>query len=386
MCKIFRVFIFLIELFVAYMFAVFIKIFRPSMRNVWIISERGDDARDNGYFFYKYMTDKHPTQKILFVISKNSADYKKVGSIGKTVEYNSFRHYLFYALACVRISSNAWGGDLPRTDYFQKLKFLLGKKKKFCCLQHGITKDYMPELFASNLKVDLLICGAKPEFDYINGYFGHSEGVVQYTGFARFDNLHNLKCKNQILIMPTFRKWIKTEKDGEDFFNCWNKILNSKKLIDYLDKTNYEIIFYPHYMIQKYINCFESLSGKIHIASFDRYDVQKLLKESKLLVTDFSSVFFDFAYMNKPMIYYQFDRERYIKEHYDFTKGYFNYDTMGFGPIIFSEDKLIDQIIQYIKNDMHVDKTYQQRISGFFPLKDTHNCDRIFSAISNMIK
>lgn len=44
-----------------------------------------------------------------------------------------------------------------------------------------------------------------------------------------------------------------------------------------------------------------------------KYDVQQLLKESLLLITDYSSVFFDMMYMNKPVIFYQFDENQYRK-------------------------------------------------------------------------
>lgn len=54
------------------------------------------------------------------------------------------------------------------------------------------------------------------------------------------------------------------------------------------------------------------LSKEIEIAKFKDYDVQQLLIELRILITDFSSVFFDFAYMKKPVIYYQFDRDKYI--------------------------------------------------------------------------
>ena len=104
------------------------------------------------------------------------------------------------------------------------------------------------------------------------------------------------------------------------------------------------------------------------------------------MVTDFSSVFFDFAYMGKPVIYYQFDRERYIREHYDFTKGYFSYDAMGFGPVCFDAENLIKQIEASIQSGFAQEQAYADRTEQFFPLRDTQNCDRIYNAIQKMLK
>lgn len=49
------------------------------------------------------------------------------------------------------------------------------------------------------------------------------------------------------------------------------------------------------------------------------------------MVTDYSSVAFDFAYMKKSLVYAQFDREAFF-EGQTYDEGYFNYETDGFGP------------------------------------------------------
>lgn len=380
----------LLELWIAYICAFFLKRFCPTYRNIWIVSERGDDARDNGYFFYKYLKEKHPEINAWYVISGSSADCPRIEELGNRIEYNSFRHYIMYALCEVRISSSVWGGDLPTADYCHKMGRLFVEKKLVVFLQHGIIKDCMPLLFRENVRLDLFVCGAKPEYEYVRDNFGHPNGVIQYTGLARFDNLYNAKTKRQILIMPTFRKWLQGKADSEvlesEYIENWNAVLNDERLVNALEDNNLELIFYPHYVMQRYVHLFHACSERIHIAKFKDYDVQQLLIESKLLITDFSSVFFDFGYMEKPVIYFQFDRKRYISEHYDYTKGYFDYDSMGFGPVMVSKDRLIDEMLQTFYRQFSVTDKYQKRMAVFFPLKDRHNCNRIFAAISGLFK
>ena len=72
---------------------------------------------------------------------------------------------------------------------------------------------------------------------------------------------------------------------------------------------------------------FESGSDRITIASKETQDVQKLLMDCALLVTDYSSVFFDVAFLRKPVVYYQFDEEEFRKYHYQ--KGYFDFRDHG---------------------------------------------------------
>ena len=61
------------------------------------------------------------------------------------------------------------------------------------------------------------------------------------------------------------------------------------------------------------------------VHSFENYDVQKLMIECDMMITDYSSVQFDFAYMKKPILLYQFDREAYQSGHQG--KGYFDPDN-----------------------------------------------------------
>lgn len=387
MKRIFRVLKYCIKFFISYIFAFFIKIFCRSKRNIWLISERGTDARDNGYFFYKYLKEKHPEQIVFYIIKKSSVDAKKIAT-EDIIEPDTFKHFVYFALSRVRISTHAWGGDIPFNDYYKKSGFFKHSRKVFIFLKHGIIKDFLPQHCYGEEYPNIYVCGAKPEYDYVKEKFGYPKGVVQYLGLARFDNLLNTKVKNQILFMPTFRKWLQklTPEDfkKEEYYKFWQNVIASPDIIKLLEENDINLIFYPHYEMQPYINLFKTDCHRIIIADFDHFDVQTLLKESKLLVTDFSSVFFDFGYMQKPVIYYQFDREHYIKGHYDFTKGYFSYDDNGFGDVAFDENQLIYSIKKIISNNFILEQKYKNRIDEFFPLKDSENCNRIYRSIINL--
>ena len=56
----------------------YVKIFHINHPEVWLISERGDDARDNGYAFYEYMKKNHPEIAFKYIISKKSQDFNRI--------------------------------------------------------------------------------------------------------------------------------------------------------------------------------------------------------------------------------------------------------------------------------------------------------------------
>lgn len=344
----------------------------------WTICERGTDARDNGYWFYKYMKENHPEQKVYYIIDKASVDSCKVKP--DMIQPGSVKSYWALATAQKHISSH-YASGFPIIS--PKLFRLCGLDRRFYFLQHGIIKNDLTFLYHKNAPMKLFVCGAKPEYAYILRRYGHPPQTVCYTGLARFDQLHNINCKNQILVMPTWRAYIGTEDDFKksDYYICWQSFLNNDRLREYLEATGTQLIFYVHYGMQKFTDSFQVSSDMVKLATFDEYDVQTLLKESSVLITDYSSVCFDFAYMKKPMVFYQFDENEFFQNHYG--RGYFDYRTMGFGEVCANESQAVESLLKICNNHMQMEQKYMDRVSGFFPLYDANNCQRIYDAITN---
>ena len=361
--------------FLYFITLLYVKIFRVDNSDIWLLSERGVDARDNGWHFYNYLKKCHPEIKVKYIIDKKSADIDRIKEEDR-VQYRSLKHYIYFLTAGKLISTHIMGYS-PEFSLFWRLdkKTLVKTAGKRVMLQHGITKDYIEMMTSKVSKLDTFICGAKPEYDYILQNYGYDESVVKYTGFARFDALKD-ESKNQILVMPTWRKYLKYENNFKEtkYYKAWQSFLNNPELIKYLEKNKTTLIFYPHYEMQKFISDFSVKSKNIVLAKIKDYDVQQLLKESKLLITDYSSVFFDFSYMKKPVIYYQFDQEEYRKGHYE--NGYYDYEKDGFGPVVKKEQNLVLKITQKKKLEDHA----RNRLK-YFPLCDSNNCKRIFDSI-----
>ena len=116
---------------------------------------------------------------------------------------------------------------------------------------------------------------------------------------------------------------------------------------------------------------------RIILSNMKDYDVQDLLKRSRVLVTDYSSVFYDFAYMKKEVIYYQFDYEEFYGKHYG--KGNFDFVDNGFGPVCKEENEVVENIIKICENG--IEDKYLERINEYFTLDKNNNCERIYNEI-----
>ncbi|MGG7078773.1 CDP-glycerol glycerophosphotransferase family protein [Clostridium sardiniense] len=360
------------------------KIF--NREKIYLIGERKDQCQDNGYHLFKYIRENHNEKKIFYCITKDSSQLNKINYLGNIVYYKSLKHYLYYLLAEKLICAHV-GSCTPDTPFTWKFegKGIIKKRKIF--IQHGISIGLIQSLMYDNTKFETFVCGAKPEYEYIKKNFKYPDESVKYLGLCRFDNLHEFNLKNQILVMPTWRQWFGMNGNNEisikkfknsNYFKAYNSFINNKNLNDILEKFDVSIIFYAHHEMQRYLEIFNTNSKKIIIANEDEYDVQTLLKESKLLITDYSSVSFDFAYMKKPIIYYQFDDKKYYKSHY--KKGYFDYERDGFGEVTKDEGELIRCIDDILKNK---ENKYVDRIDKFFVLNDSNNCKRHYEYIMN---
>lgn len=373
------------------------KMINTKYKNSWIICERKDEARDNGYHLYKFIINNCPVQNVFYIINKNSYDIDKIRKISKNIIYfGTIKHWIALYSADALISTHI-NGYIPNELVYKYTSKLLKIKGKKVFLQHGIIKDNLPQLYYEKTKLNLFICGAYPEYQYIKKKFNYPQKVVKYTGLCRFDNLKISEIKRQILVMPTFRIDFFVHPDeiisnskmeyfkNSEYYKQYNSLLNDKELNEILKQQNVTIIFYPHYEMQRYISCFNnSKLSNILIAKSNEKDIQELLKESSLLITDFSSVFFDFAYMKKPMIYFQFDYNEYRNKHY--LEGYFSYKDNGFGPVIVNYEKLKSTIIHYVINDFIMEKKYKNRVNSFFKFQDCNNCKRNYDEIRRIVK
>lgn len=372
---------------------------KEKYKDLWLISERGTEAKDNGFCFFEYIVKNHPEINVRYVI-----DLEKAGNdaiklkpyMDKVIKFKSREQKKAFMMAKYAISSHS--GFLEPWSY-RLFKMILDRKDKktFVFLQHGvILHDLSDYASKEKIRADLFITTTKREYDSISSpVYGYSKGEVVQTGIARFDRLNDFILKKQVLVMPTWRQDIVNpsyaqgaEKSDEiftnsEYFTRFNSLINNQRLDKILEKNGFKLVFYPHYEIQPYIKYFEKKSKNLVIAKKEEYDVQELLKSSEVLVTDFSSIQFDFAYMRKPLCYYQFDS---IDSHY--KTGYFDYEVDGFGPVFSDEDEVVDYIGKLLESSEvpKVQQKYLDRINAEFNYHDDKNCERIYNEIIRIEK
>lgn len=369
-------------------------VLRLFKKQIWIVSEMEHTARDTGYWFFKYMRENYPERSIYYPIQFSSPDYEKVAKLGNVIRHGSFKHHIYTWAAKVDVSART-GRGLP-APFMSRLFQVRGFYPfKSVFLQHGVIKDVTPFLHSSRNRIDLFIASTEREADAIRKDLDYKYDQVQVVGLTRYDQLNEFEINpKQILLMPTWRWWLYpdlgriTDEDravvqNSNYVKTYCSFLANERLNNFLKEKDLNLLFFPHSQMQPFLSAFEG-SERIKIASFEEYDVQAALKESAYLITDYSSIFFDFAYMKKPLCYFQFDYEEFCEKHYQ--EGYFSYKNDGFGPIVKTEDELVDEVIASYNKGFKMEDVYKQRVDNTFKFRDNNNCKRTLEAIENLLK
>ena len=368
---------------------------KPFIRkDIWLISDREDVADDNGEHFFKYLINKKDKHiKIYFVLKKGSKDYKRLRKIGRVVDPCSLKYKILFLLSSKIISSQANDNTINafevEEEYYRGLRNF-----EFIFLQHGIIKDDLSKwLQRYNKNIKLFVTSAKPEYEsIINGDYYYTSEQVKLTGLPRYDNLRDNKEK-RIIIIPSHRRklveWNKNDKYGRTynpyfknsaFFEFYNRLINDKRIIEKIEQKGYKMKFTLHPLLMKQIDDFD-INKSVEI--IHKIDYQKEFSENALLITDYSSIAFDFAFLKKPVLYTQFDEETFY-EGQVYDKGYFDYVEDGFGPVCYDYESTVQEIIKIIENDCVLEEKYLRRIEGFYYKFDTNNCKRVYEEILNL--
>ena len=224
---------------------------------------------------------------------------------------------------------------------------------------------------------------SKPIYDYV-GY-----DALKLTGVPRYDGLVN-DDKKQIMISPTWRMQaavpVRTS-EGEQrdynpmfkessYFRVFNSLINDPRLIEAAQKYGYKIKYVLHPIVSAQVGDFDKNEYVDIIPAVGDMSYEKMFCESSLMVTDFSGIQFDFAYMRKPLVYLH---HKDIPQHYE--EGTFFYDTMGFGEICHDNEELIDLLCDYMEHGCKMKEEYKKRADDFFYYSDHENCKRIYDTM-----
>ena len=350
------------------------SVIKEGTNNIVLVgSNRGISYSDNGRAMHEYLL-KNTNFDVYWVTDKNQYDFQTVrlGSV--------YCYYLYFSAKYVFYTHSNSSDIAPLVGHFP---FFKQPQRVF--LSHGI-EGLKKRLDVRLEDADVFTCATEEEKRIKNRYWNVPPEKLYVTGVARYDRLFDIlnrkkRClkSNTIVYLPTWREWDIAKEQSEfiksDTYKGIVALLNSSELREFLNKNNLTLLIKLHPFFEKFSNIFDEFQTERIKTTDDSID--NLIIKAEMLITDYSSICWDFFYQKKPVYFYQFDVSKFnkIRGSYVDIKELVSVSNVSF-----------DMKISYSS----LEKTYKnfklnKKLSSFLPPHDQKNCERILLAAQESI-
>ena len=377
------------------------------------------------FHFYIYLIDKsrdlYLKTDYLFVdliFSELSSDdvypvFEKMKKENYPVHYitennNIYQKYCNNITKCLTIIPITKENYYNNGDFLQKYFFLILKSKAFIsgknncynslsvlfynieyityiAVGHGICyfKDYLYKenrLYGIQNNDKILIPPSEKVILLAKKYGWKDENIIKMN-LPRWDKCNNEKLLNDgknkftnqsIFLMFTWRA-IKKEKDISYYYiNNTISLLTNNNLKNVLNEYNITIYFSFHRFVEdKYRNKFNYIiSNNKYINFINQNEISDCICKASLVISDFSSIIFDFMYRRKPFIIFTpdandpFIKNIYYKDYYQLIESLKN-ETIYFENNFIEINSVVNKIIYYIKNNFNIENNLKKFYDSF---------------------
>jgi len=346
------------------------KKLKPKSHWIFFESFQGKGYSDNPKYIYEYMNSQGYKFKYIWsMLQSTNIPFKNT-----QVKRLSLRYYYYLARSRYWVLNSRLPNYIEKSEdnlYLQTwhgtpLKRLAGDMEQVH-MPNTTTEKYKKNFYAETQKWDYLVSPNNYSTEIFTNAFWFNKEFLE-TGYPRNDILYNknndrdinhLKSKMNLPLDKKIILYAPTWRDNE-FYGKGKYKFNLKLDLERLRRevgNEYIVILRMHYLVatQMDISNFEGFAYDMSFYS----DIGELYLISDLLITDYSSVFFDYANLKRPILFYTYDIDVYR----DTLRGfYIDMEKEVPGPML----KTTEDIINSIQNLEEVLQQYNQRYQLFY--------------------
>ncbi len=369
----------------------------------WALVDRIHDADDSAEVLFRYLREHRPDINAWFTVERGTADWDRLRRDGfgdRLVAWGSVRGRALLANCSFLISSHA---DAP----IMWPRGIIGRvnpRWKFVFLQHGIIKDDLSN-WLNPKRVSLFVTSTPAEFASVAGdhtAYTYTTKETRNTGLPRFDQLLEVGAqypperRDLVVVAPTWRNWLlppltagsqrrtlPAEFWDTEYAHNWLGLLNSERLAQAVAGHGLQLAFLPHPNLQEVLDS-PRLPKRVLPLRFEGNDVRTYFARAAALVTDYSSMAFNAAYIGRPVTYFQFDGDKMFGGGHVGRGGYFKYERDGLGPVASDLEAAVSDLIGVLDHGREPQPEYLKRIERTFPHRDGRCCQRVVAEIEGL--
>jgi glycosyltransferase involved in cell wall biosynthesis len=351
--------------------------------NAWVLMDELDRAGDNAEALFRRLRAHHPEINAWFAIDKDSRDWHRLRhEFGSRVVAHGSSTWHEVMAHCTELLSSHADAEIIRPPTVVEVA---EPRWRFTFLQHGVsTRDL--HLALADRPIDLFVTSTPEEYASIaddGTAYPFTTKEVRLTGLPRFDALLDAAARteqrNLVLVSPTWRRWLAQRPVGDsEFARHWSALLTSPELAADCGRLGLTLALLPHPALDPLV---ERLHLPDHVQRLRYADggVADLLARTHLLVTDYASTAFDAAYLDRPVVYFQFDADVMLHGGHVGRQGWFDARRDGFGPVVDSVPTAIDAIRTALVDGLV--PPYADRVAAAFPQRDGNCGERVIAAV-----
>ena len=365
----------------------------PRSERLWIFGAWfGDKYSDNTKALFEYI---HYHQKDFTVIwlTKNQEIKVRLNNEGKKCELiwslkgvllSLKAGYVVYSSGVRDINPyfingakifNTWhGAPMKKIGYDDKYNNNSINTRIIPAL-YPFLKDNLSGIVSTSDAFNSILCSA----------FKVSPEIILCSGYPRNDILYSLDLHPlvsdwnsrfhnpvKVLYLPTFRSHSDEFKPFLQYNfdeNNWDKFLIEHNII---------LISKGHF-IDKEVGFSSESPRIIHLSDNNIDDVNWLLKDADILITDYSGAYFDFLLTGKPIIFAHFDYEDYVSKNREL---YFNLEEIICGPVVRNWVEVQSSILNLLDGDEYK-MIRNEKCLVYNKYQDSRSSERLFQMIIN---
>lgn len=362
---------------------------KPMVENMVLLeSFFGKNYSDSPKYIYEYLSKNYPGKyEFIWVIDKEGT---KIPYKHKKVKRFSIRYAYYLARSKYYVFNSRqpeWvrkreGNVFLQTWHGTPLKKLVFDQEDVS----SATPRYKAQVYKQSRAWDYLIAANYFSSEVFKRCFMFNKTMLE-TGYPRNDILH-AKDKDEIALnirkrlnIPTNKKTIlyaPTWRDDEFYGKGEYKFqlqLDLQKMKKELG-DEYVILLRTHYFIADALDVTGLEDFAYNLSKYD--DISELYLISDILITDYSSVFFDYANLKRPMLFFTYDLEKYR----DVLRGfYIDIEEELPGPLLYTTEEIIDGIKNIDELSHKYSGRYEQFYEKFCGLEEGNASEKVARAV-----
>lgn len=377
----------------------------PKKKKRWVYgSWFGEKFTDNSKWLYLYMLNNNLNDIEIVWITKNKKTIDEIEKLGgKVYLYNTINAIYYILTADVVFMTQSYldlssmyliggafkvqlwhGVPLKKIGYdtYIKCKSVLKKINRFIIKKLNYNDAYIACSQENINKVESAFCtesskiikSGQPRNDIF--FDMNSELKNRFINNICDELSYNIKEKKIITYMPTFR-----DKSSYNFdFNELEE-KDKIKLNKILNQNNAIIIQKKHFVNSKKKHNVNLMNCERNIINIKDVDTQELLFCTDILITDYSSCYFDFLNLDRPIIHYAYDYKNYKEK----DRGlYYDLSEAAGGSISYEIDELLNVLEENLMNDIGRVARKKAR-EKFMSFEKGESCNNIINYVINNV-